>query len=87
MQEAVRATSVCVRAYMYTCTCVHTRTQECGGTGGNSGGMLVWLIQALSLSPNIYQRQTNPQNKNDWQEQQETTVWFQHIFFSWLHIH
>lgn len=67
MQEALRAT--CVRA------CIHVH-RSVVGQGVTQVECLSGLFKPLSLSPNIYQRQTNPQNKNDWQEQQERTVWF-----------
>lgn len=43
---------------------MHTRTQECGGTGGNSGGMLVWLIQASELeSQHLPKTDKSPEQK------------------------
>lgn len=48
----------------HVCTCVHTRTQECGGTGGNSGGMLVWLIQGSELeSQHLPKTDKSPEQK------------------------
>lgn len=79
MQEALRTT---------VWPCVHMCSGVCGADGKNSVvERLSDLFKALSLTF-TKDKQTNPQNKNDWaKEPQETTVWFQHIFFSWLHIH